>query len=105
MKLTWSAVVTGFAAMSAVNAHFQVNFPAVRGDFNEDNETQFCGQSLVPERPLLIRVEVDRRLGGWQAGTPNPPTGLDFLSRVDSSSGKLSTPSHGPVSHPAHLRR
>lgn len=63
MKLTWSAVViVAFSAMSAVNAHFQVTFPAIRGDFNEDNETQFCGQHLISaERPRrLIDVWVVR---------------------------------------------
>jgi hypothetical protein len=43
MKLTWSALATAFAAVSIVNAHFVVNFPGVRGPFNEDDEPQFCG--------------------------------------------------------------
>jgi len=43
MKLTWSALVTAFAAVSIANAHFVVNFPGVRGQFDEDNEPQFCG--------------------------------------------------------------
>jgi len=43
MKLTWSALAIVFAAVSIVNAHFVVNFPAVRGPFDEDNEPQFCG--------------------------------------------------------------
>lgn len=50
MKLAWSALVTAFAAMSSVNAQFQVTFPAVRGPFNEDNEPQFCGQQFPSAR-------------------------------------------------------
>ena len=45
MKQTRFALAATFAAtLSAVNAHFQVTFPAVRGQVNEDNEPQFCGQ-------------------------------------------------------------
>ena len=47
MKLSWSAVVTAFAAVSIVNAHFEISFPEVRGPFDEDNEPQFCGQCFL----------------------------------------------------------
>ena len=47
MKLSWSAIATAFAAVSVVNAHFNISFPTVRGPFDEDNEPQFCGQYFL----------------------------------------------------------
>ena len=43
MKLTLSTFAATFAAVSVVNAHFTVDFPPIRGPFDEDNEPQFCG--------------------------------------------------------------
>jgi len=48
MKLSWSALTTVFAAVSIVNAHFNISFPAVRGPFDEDNEPQFCDGYTEP---------------------------------------------------------
>jgi len=48
MKLTWSALAIAFAAASAVNAHFQVLYPPVRGPFDDDNEVQFCDSYTEP---------------------------------------------------------
>jgi len=31
-----------FAAVSVVNAHFNISYPAVRGPFDDDNEVNFC---------------------------------------------------------------
>jgi len=45
-KLIWSAVATA----SLVNAHFMIDFPAVRGPFFEDNEPQFCGWCFLGGR-------------------------------------------------------
>jgi len=47
MKLSWSSVVTAFAAVCVVNAHVEILFPATRGPFDEDNEPQFCGQCFL----------------------------------------------------------
>ena len=46
MKLTWPTFAIAFVAVSAVNAHFQVQYPPVRGPFDDDNEPQFCGLSF-----------------------------------------------------------
>lgn len=53
MKLTWSAVAAAFAAVSVVNAHFEISFPQVRGPFDDDNEPQFCGQCSLGGYGLL----------------------------------------------------
>jgi len=54
MKLTLSAVSIALAAASIANAHFSVNFPAVWGPFNEDNEPQFCDGYTQPGNRSLF---------------------------------------------------
>lgn len=66
MKLSWSSVVAAFVAVSVVNAHFEVIFPATRGAFDEDNEPQFCGQCFL-DGCCWFEQEIDssERPGGY----------------------------------------
>lgn len=45
--MRFSAVATVVALASVAQAHFQLQYPAPRGVFVEDNEPNFCGQSRI----------------------------------------------------------
>ena len=75
MKLTWSAIATALAAVTVANAHFQVNYPLVRGPFIDDNEPQFCGQCFFM---TICKYESELDASGRTDGYTNPANRTQF---------------------------
>jgi len=74
MKPTLTALATVFAAASVVNAHFQINYPAVRGPFDEDNEPQFCDGYTQPA--IRTRFPLANGVIVWEGEHPDWTIGV-----------------------------
>ncbi|KAF9643645.1 hypothetical protein BDM02DRAFT_3123116 [Thelephora ganbajun] len=94
MKLTSSVLVTAFAAVSVVNAHFSITFPGVRGPFNEDNEPQFCDGYTAPAN--RTRFPLTNGFITWEASHGSWTIGvLLSTSTSPTSFGNFHTSSGG----------
>jgi hypothetical protein len=57
--MRFAALTLLIAAITVVNAHFQMAFPPPRGPFDEVNEVNFCGDVACPLFILILIFAAD----------------------------------------------
>lgn len=63
------------SAITAVNAHFQLAYPAPRGPFNAKNEVNFCGNVARPSPIRVVTFAADNFVDAVDNRTEFPISG------------------------------